>query len=196
VIDSGLEFRILGPLEVRRDGERLALGGVRTRSLLAVLLLEANRPLSTERLIDRLWGERSPPTARAALQGYVAQLRRVLGEGSDRLLVTERGGYRLAVEPERFDLARFEQLVELAREATTAGEVIVASERYAEALALWRGPALADLTLKSVATAEAARLEELRLIALEGRVQADLAMGRSAALVEELRELVPFSAVG
>jgi DNA-binding SARP family transcriptional activator len=170
------EFRILGPLEVLEDDRALPLGGARQRALLAILLTRANEVVSTDRLIDDLWGEAPPRTALNTLQYYVSQLRKLLG--ADRI-VTQPPGYAIRVEPDELDLARFEGLVQ-------GG----GGEGARDALALWRGPALADFAYEEFAQAEAARLEELRLAALEQRVDADLALGRHAELVGELEQLV------
>jgi DNA-binding SARP family transcriptional activator len=178
-----MEFRILGPLEVARDGRALQLGGTRQRALVAVLLLHANEVVSSEALVDRLWGERAPPTAGKALQVYVSRLRKELERDA---LATRAPGYVLQVQPGELDLHVFEGLVSRARGAEPAR----ASELLGEALALWRGPALADFAYESFAQAEIARLEELRLTALEERVEADLALGRHAAVAAELEGLV------
>ena len=176
-----MEFRILGPLEVR-DGERvLSLGGARRRAVLALLLLDANRVVSVDRLVDGVWGDSPPPSAQASLQNQLGRLRQEVG---DRL-VTRPPGYLLRVDEGELDLDRFLRLVEEAQSAEPA----VAAERLADALALWRGPPLADLTDEPAGRA-AAHLEELRLAALEERIEADLALGRHAALVAELEELV------
>jgi predicted ATPase/DNA-binding SARP family transcriptional activator len=178
-----MEFRILGPLEVS-DGERsIPLGGAKQRALLAVLLLHANEVVSTDRLIDDLWGEHPPETASTALQGYVSRLRKVLGAEA---LVTQAPGYVLQVDGHDFDLDRFHALLDQARESGAA----VAAERLREALALWRGPALADFSFEAFAQEEIARLEELRLATLEERLEADLSLGRHAEVVGELEGLV------
>ncbi len=176
-----MEFRILGPLEVR-EGERiLPLGGARRRAVLALLLLDANRVVSVERLVDGVWGDTPPPSALASLQNHLGRLRRQLGER----LVTRSPGYELRVGDGELDLDRFARLVDDARGAEPA----VAAERLAEALALWRGPPLADLAGEPAGQA-AAHLGELRLAALEERIDADLALGRHSALVAELEALV------
>jgi DNA-binding SARP family transcriptional activator len=161
----------------------LELGGAKPRSLLAILLLHANQVLSTDRLIDELWGASPPATAAKSLQVMVSKLRKRLGD--DRL-ATHPPGYVLRVEPAALDLARFEQLVGEARQAAPES----AARKLRQALALWRGPALADLAYESFAQAEIARLEELRLAALDQRIDADLATGRHAELVGELEALV------
>ena len=171
-----MEFRILGPLEVV-DGDRsLPLGGGRQRALLALLVTRPNEVVSTDRLVDQLWGSRPPKTALNTLQFYVSQLRKLLG--ADRI-VTRPPGYEIVVGPGELDLERFEAL--LARDDAGA---------LREALALWRGPALADLAFEPFAQAETARLEELRLAALERRLDLDLDDGRDAELVGELEGLI------
>jgi predicted ATPase/DNA-binding SARP family transcriptional activator len=190
MVGPGLEFRILGPLEVRRDGIVVPLGGARPRALLAALLRNSNRVVSTDRLIDELWAERPPRTARTALQGYIAQLRRALRDGSDQVLVTEASGYRLRVTSGHLDLDRFERLVEEARKLVETGDHGSACERFRDALSLWRGPVLADLQCAASAAGESEGVEELRLLVLGERIEAELAVGRDAELVGELRELV------
>src|SRR5919206_448422 len=177
------EFGLLGPLTVSREGTELTLGGPKQRALLAMLLLEANQAVSADRLIDALWGDRPPDTAKNTLQVYVSQLRKLLPEGS---LETVPPGYRLAVAPEAIDLSRFEELAHQGRAALGIGDAATAAQALGAALALWRGPALADLALEEFAQGEAARLEELRLAVLEDRIDADLALGRHGPLVAEL----------
>ena len=177
-----MEFRLLGPLEVVDGGRLLALGGVKPRSLLALLLLHANQVVSTDRLIDRLWGDEPPATAVKNVQVHVSRLRKELGE--DRLM-TRAPGYVLRVEAEEMDLARFENLVTQAHGAVPESR----SAALREALALWRGPALADLAYEQFAQTEIARLEEMRLAAVEARIDADLARGAHATLAGELEAL-------
>jgi predicted ATPase/DNA-binding SARP family transcriptional activator len=160
------------------------------RTLLALLLLNANRTVARDRLIDDLWCERPPRTARAALHGYMSQLRRTLGGASRSVLVTEPGGYRLDTTALDVDLERFERLTRAGREAAQAGDLSAASRQLAEALALWRGPMLAECRLGSSAALEVARLEEARLVVIEERAEADLALGHEMVLVPELRGLV------
>jgi DNA-binding SARP family transcriptional activator len=179
-----VEFLILGPLEVVEEGSPLALGGARQRALLALLLTHANEVVSTDRLIDELWGERAPKTARNALQYHVSRLRRLLG-GADAI-VTKEPGYLIRVGPDELDLLRFERLVEEARRSPPAA----AARLLREALALSRGPALADVAQESFAQAEILRLEELRLVALERRLDADLELGSNGEIVAELEALV------
>lgn len=178
-----MEFRILGPLEVVEEGHPLPLGGAKQRTLLAFLLLHANEVVSRERLIDCLWGEAPPETALTALQGYVSQLRKLLGR---ERLVTRSPGYLLTVVPEELDLGRLERLAANAREP----EPKEAAAALAEALSLFHGPPLADFAYESWAQTEIGRLEELRLVCLEQRIEADLSLGRHAELVGELEALV------
>ncbi|MDQ3875236.1 MAG: AfsR/SARP family transcriptional regulator, partial [Actinomycetota bacterium] len=186
-----MEFRILGPLEVHAGGRTVPLGGGKQRAVLAILLLHANQPVSTNRLIDELWGDEPPDTAAKAVQVYVSQLRKVLQPpGSPEVLLTRPSGYQLQLEPDELDLHRFERLTAGARRALANGHAARASGMLREALALWRGPALADFALEPLAQVESARLEELRLAALEDRIDADLALGRHADLVAELEALV------
>jgi DNA-binding SARP family transcriptional activator/class 3 adenylate cyclase len=178
-----LEFRILGPLEVLKDGRALALGGQKQRALLALLLLDAGRVVSVDRIVDALWGERPPRTAPTSLQNFVSHLRKALGAD---VLVTRPPGYLLRIEPEQLDLGRFETLVDAAKRS--AGKERAAKLR--QALTLWRGPPLADFALEDFAQSEIGRLEELRLAALEQRIDAELETGAHTGLVGELESLV------
>jgi DNA-binding SARP family transcriptional activator len=181
--NAGVEVRLLGPLEVIRDGATVQIAGGKRRALLAHLALRANEAVSADVLIDALWGESPPATARASLQNMVARLRRTLGAD---VVAGTAGGYQLAVEAESIDIHRFELLVRAAREE----EVRERGVDLRRALSLWRGPALADFVYEPFAQSEAARLEELRLTALEDRIDADLALGRGAELVAEVEALV------
>ena len=154
-----MDFRILGPLELRNGSAPIRLAGARQRGLLALLLIHRNEVVSSERLIDALWGESPPPTAAKALQNAVLQVRRALGEHAGALR-TERGGYVLRVEPGELDADRFEPLRAAGRAALDAGDHAAAAKRLREALALWRGPPLADLAYEAFAQPEIARLEE------------------------------------
>jgi WD40 repeat protein/DNA-binding SARP family transcriptional activator len=183
-----MEFRILGPLEVRADREAVPLGGIKPRTLLAVLLLQPNEPVSAERLALALWGDDAPPAAVRTVQVYVSRLRKALGGGD--VLETTPAGYRLNVRPGELDRERFEDLVEAGRGALAADDAARAAEILREALGLWRGPPLAELTFENSIHADVARLEEQRIEAVETRVEADLAAGREAELVGELRQLV------
>jgi DNA-binding SARP family transcriptional activator/DNA-binding beta-propeller fold protein YncE len=177
-----MEFRILGPLQVLDEGREVPLGGAKQRALLALLLLDPNRVVSRDRLIDELWHTDPPDTAPTALQVYVSQLRKALGRD---LILTQPPGYLIRVSDGELDLHRFEQLVARARREEPAQ----AARLLREGLALWRGAPLAELR-DSFAPAERARLEEQRLAALEQRIEAELALGRHAELVPELEGLV------
>jgi DNA-binding SARP family transcriptional activator len=183
-----VEFCILGPLEARVDGVPIPLGAPKQRALLALLVLHANTVVSVDRLVDGLWGDSPPPTAAKIVQVYVSGLRRALRSGGEEALLTRAPGYLLQVPPEALDLERFERLVERAR-GSAADEPAVAAGALREALALWRGAPLADVAFEPFAAPEVMRLEERRLEALEARIDADLALGRHAELVGELRAL-------
>ena len=182
-----MEFRVLGPFEVLAEGQPVALGGARQRAVLAILLLHRGEVVSVDRIVDELWGERPPDTATKTVQVYVSRLRKALGEG---VLVTRGGGYALEVDADQVDADRFERLAAEGRERSIGVKPTVAAESLREALDLWRGPPLADFAYESFAQNEIARLEELRLVALENRIEADLALGRHAELVPELEALV------
>jgi DNA-binding SARP family transcriptional activator/pimeloyl-ACP methyl ester carboxylesterase len=190
-----MEFKILGPLEAREGDRVLACKAAKQRLLLGVLLLHANEVVSSDRLVEALWGERPPATGSKALQMHVSELRDLLEPerargGPGRILVTRPPGYELRVKPGQLDLHRFEDAVDAARAAARAGLPRQAAAGLREALALWRGPALADLGFEDSLQADIARLEELRLAALEDRIDADLALGRHADLPAELESLV------
>jgi DNA-binding SARP family transcriptional activator len=178
-----LSFSVLGPLEVRDRDRALPIGGGQQRAVLAMLLLHANEVVSADRLVDALWGAAPPPTAAKTVQVYVSRLRKELGDGR---VVTRAPGYALQVERSELDLTQFEQLLGEAQRSEPAR----AAATLRRALALWRGPALADRAYESFAQPEIARLEELRWVALEQRVDADLAAGRHAELLGELGALV------
>ncbi len=178
-----IEFRILGPLEATADGRSLSLGGAKQRALLAVLLLEAGRVVSTDRLIEALWSGEPPPTAAASLQNFVSQLRKVLGAET---IETRPPGYVITVEAGQLDLARVRQFVDEARASDPARR----ARLLGDALGLWRGEPLAELAYESFAQAEIARLAELRLALVEERTEAELALGRHAELVSDLEALV------
>jgi DNA-binding SARP family transcriptional activator/ABC-type branched-subunit amino acid transport system substrate-binding protein/DNA-binding beta-propeller fold protein YncE len=185
-----MDFRILGPLAVADDDHELPLGGGKQRALLALLLTHPNEVLSSDRLIDELWGAEAPPTAAKMLQNYVSGLRRALRtNGAGTVIETRGSGYRLRVESGERDLDRFEELLERAR-VTFGTDPQKAAELLREALGLWRGPPLSEFAYEPFAQEEIARLEELRLEAIEERIEADLAVGRHAELVAELRQLV------
>jgi YVTN family beta-propeller protein len=182
-----MEFRILGTLEALDGGRELPLKGARQRAVLAILLLHRGEVVSVDRVVDELWGERPPETATKTVQVYVSRLRKALGDG---VLVTRGGGYALDVDAEEVDADRFERLASEGREALDRDDPGAAAERLREALDIWRGPPLADLAYESFAQNEIGRLEEARLAALEARIDAELALGRHAALVAELEALV------
>jgi DNA-binding SARP family transcriptional activator len=182
-----MEFRILGPLEMSGAGGEVSLGGPKPRALLALLLLHANEVVPADRLIDELWREDSPEDAAAALRVNVSRLRKALPED---VLATRSPGYVVRVEPDDLDLHRFERLVDEGRSLLARGLAADASQRLRDALSLWRGAALADFAYESFARAPIARLDEIRLAAVELRIDADLLLGRHDELVGELEALV------
>ena len=181
-----MEFRVLGPLEADDGTAALELGPPRQRALLARLLLEAGRAVPLDRLLDDLWGEDPPESAVKMVQIYVSQLRKVLPAGT---LSTQGRGYQVVLGDAGLDLARFEALRTEGREALARGDPATAGDRFRDALALWRGPALAEFE-QPFARAEAPRLEEMRVACLEERIEADLAAGEHADLAAELEALV------
>ncbi|MGA9162780.1 MAG: BTAD domain-containing putative transcriptional regulator [Actinomycetota bacterium] len=189
-----MEFRILGPVEAVEGSRSLPLGGAKQRALLAVLVLNTNRVISKDRLIDALWGERAPDGAAHTIQVFVSQLRKALRADGERLhedpLVTQGGGYVLRTAPEQVDLNVFEAMVDKGRKALADRDPGRASVLFREALDLWRGPALAGLEGEPFAQPYVARIEDMRLVAVEDRIEADLALGRHAELVGELHALV------
>ena len=185
-----MQFRILGSMEVLDGTRRVDLPAGRSRALLALLVLHTGEAVSAERLIDELWGEDSPVTARTVVHVHVSRLRRELEPSRERgqpsaLLQTVGSGYRLAVEPDQVDADHFKRLLDQSRGATPE----VRSAILAEALGLWRGPPLADFTYEPFAQRAITALSELRLVAIEDRMEAELALGRSGELVAELGEL-------
>ncbi len=186
-----MRFGILGPLQVDDDGRRLDLGRPKQRALLALLLIHANSVVSVDKLVDDLWAGHPPDDASAALQVQVSRLRRALAEGAGGAVVVEnrKPGYVLHVAPEDLDAQRFRRLVAGAGDAMAGDTPEQALALLDEALGLWRGPALAEFADEPFAMSEAARLHELRLVAEEERVEAELALGRHATLVGRLRQL-------
>jgi YVTN family beta-propeller protein len=185
-----MEFRVLGPLEVREADRLVSLGGAKQRALLAALLLHANEVVSRARLIDGLWGEAPPVTAAHTIETYVSRLRRLLHDTeSHAVLVTRPPGYMLRIRPGQLDLNRFESLVHEGRTLADRNPE-AAAELLRQALALYRGPPLDDVAFFPFAQAEMRRLAEMRLAALEDRIDADLAAGKSGDLVGELEGLV------
>ena len=185
---QALDIKLLGTLEVWRDGAPVALGAGRQRALLAVLALRSNQMVPSEWLIEELWEGRPPPTAAKALQNLIAQLRRALGQ-DEPVLITGPQGYELRLAPEAVDARRFERVTAESL-ALVESDPSTAGRRLREALALWRGEPLADFAYSGFAQSEIARLQELRLSALEGRIDADLACGRDTELVPEAEALV------
>jgi DNA-binding SARP family transcriptional activator/tetratricopeptide (TPR) repeat protein len=181
-----MEVRLLGSLELAEDGLPVAVGGVRQRAVLALLVLHANQVVPAERLLVELWGEDAPPTAVNALQAAVSRLRRALPQGR---LITRPVGYLFRAAPHEVDMERFEQQLASGREALARGAAADAAGMLRRALSLWRGPALADFRFDPFAQTEIARLEELRLDCMEERIEADLALGAAGELVGELQRL-------
>ena len=187
---SRLDFRILGPLAVRVDGVSVPIGGPKQRALLALLLLSANRVVSRERLIEELFAEQSLNSADHALRNQVSRLRKVLAPAAEEpRLVARAPGYLLRVEPGELDLEHFERLVSVGRESLAEGDPAQAAESLRRAERLWSGRPLADLEFEPFARVEVERLEELRLAAVEERIDAELVLGRQLALVPELEAL-------
>ncbi len=180
-----MEFRILGPLEVWSADRSLPLGGPKQRAVVAQLILRANQVVTAEQLIDELWGEEPPETARNTLQTYVYRLRKVLGE---ERIESAAGAYRLRADPSEIDSARFEVLVREARRLLDS-DPEGALARLDEALASWRGPAFSDLPGDPSLRGEVARLEDLRLVAIEQQISARLALGRHTTVIGALESL-------
>jgi len=186
-----MEFLILGPTEVLDGGRRVPLPSGRGRALLALLVLHAGEPVSADRLIDELWGEDPPLTARTVVHGLVSRLRGLLEPGRAKaqpgaLLQRFDGGYRFAIEPEAVDAHRFKRLIDESRGAPED----VRAAKLSAALSLWRGPALADFVYEPFAQRAISALDDLRIQAMEDRIEADLALGRAADLVPELEQLI------
>lgn len=188
LVGGPMKFRLLGLLEVRDENGEVALGGPKPRAVLAMLLLNANKPLSRERLAIGLWGEEAPQSTVKTVHVHVSRLRKALGDVA--ILETTPAGYRLCVDDSELDSACFDRLVDDARRAHERGRFEDAAQLLRDALALWRGPPLADLVAEPFAPVEIARLEEQRLAAIEARVAADLASARDEEIVPELHQLV------
>lgn len=190
-----ITYRILGPLAVERDGQPLDVGGPKQRALLLSLLLRRGQVVPADRLVDDAWGERPPRQASASLHASISHLRRVLEperppDAAPRVLVRRPGGYSLAVSPDAIDAVRFQAHIDAGRQAAAAGDPVRAGRELCAALELWRGRPLADLADEPFAVAEVARLEEMRLAALEESAVAALALGRHSAVVPDLEALV------
>jgi DNA-binding SARP family transcriptional activator/DNA-binding CsgD family transcriptional regulator len=182
-----MQYRLLGALEVQNGGSPIALGGAKQRALLGVLLVNANQVVSRDRLIDELWGEVPPPSVVQSIQVYVSRLRKLLPPDT---LLTRTTGYVLEVDPKDVDLSCFERLLGEGRKALAAHDPQRATEVLHDALDLWRGPPLAEFAFEPFAHAAIGRLEELRVAALEDRIEADLELGRHAELIAELEALI------
>jgi predicted ATPase/DNA-binding SARP family transcriptional activator len=185
---TAIEFRILGPVEALVNGTPIPLGGPRQRALLALLLLEPGRIVAVDRLVDELWHGEPPEGASTTLRSYVARLRAVLAGNAE--IKGGAGGYTLEVPPQQIDAVRFERLTREGEEALARGAVRRAAERLSEADSLWRGRPFGELATDGTLRVAAEGLDELRLRSLEQRIEADLALGRSAELVEELEALI------
>ena len=181
-----MQLRVLGPVEASADHRSLPLGGAKRRSVIAMLGLDANRTVSADRLIEGLWGEDAPPSAAKMVQNYVWRLRSVLGDDSGAEILTRGRGYELRIDPDAVDARRFERLLEAGRAARNGPSTDAARE----ALALWRGPPLADVADEPFAAPQIRRLEELRLEATELAIDADLAVGRHAEVAAEIEGLI------
>ena len=179
-----VEYLLLGPLEVRSARERLPLGGPRQRAVLADLLLHAGAVVAMDTVIDDLWGGEPPPTAEAVVQNAVSRLRRALGRDA---IETRPPGYVLRADPGAIDARRFERLVHDARPLPPAER----SAALRDALALWRGPAFADLAFESFLQDEIARLDELRLTALEDRIEAEIELGHHDEAISDAASARP-----
>jgi DNA-binding SARP family transcriptional activator/tetratricopeptide (TPR) repeat protein len=190
---EGVGIYVLGPIRVVRDGRAVPLEGIKLRALLAMLALHANSVLDSGYLIEELWEDRPPATASPTLHAYISKLRRALATGepdaSCRLL-THRPGYELVLDPDRLDAARFQHLVEESGRLMRAGQLDAAASRLREGLSLWRGPAYAEFASHRFAQPEAVRLEELRLTALEDRLNVDLLLGRHTEVIGDIERLV------
>jgi predicted ATPase/DNA-binding SARP family transcriptional activator len=185
---SSFEVRLLGPVQVVRAGREIGLGGPRQRGVFALLVLEAGRVVPAGRLVEELWRGRPPPGAAKTLRSYVSRLRTALG--SDAALTGRAGGYLLSVSADAVDTERFERLVAAGQDALGGGDAAASGGRFREALGLWRGRALTGVVDAEQLAREAARLEELRLVAVEGRIEADIALGLHAEVTGELEGLV------
>ncbi len=188
-MEPELEFLLLGPLVVRSDSTALAPSG-KQRTVLAALLLNADRVVSVDELIEILWGDSPPPSARVTVQNHVMRLRKTLGRVAGSRLSTQPPGYRIRVNAGELDVSRFETHLNAARAAARGSEWDAAAAQARAALALWRGQPLEDVHSELLASRQAPRLGELRMQAVETRIAADLHRGRHAEVIAELRQLV------
>jgi DNA-binding SARP family transcriptional activator len=184
-----LEFALLGPLEVRCGGAEVPVSPGKQRAVLAALLLEAGRVVTIDDLAEVLWGPELPPSARVSLQNYVMRLRKVLSCAGRPLISTRPGGYLISVEPAELDVIRFDTLLRDARAAAREGWWNTAAKSARAALALWRGEPFADVGSELLTVQEVPRLSEMRLAALEVRIDADLRLGCHGEVIAELRQL-------
>jgi DNA-binding SARP family transcriptional activator/Flp pilus assembly protein TadD len=184
-----MEFGLIGPLTVRCDGAAVPVAPGKQRAVLAALLLDAGRVVPVDELAEALWGPEPPASARVTVQNYVMRLRKALGVAGRDLITTQPGGYLISVLPGEVDVARFAALVCAARSAARAGEWDAAAAGSRAALALWRGEPLSDVGSEALARREVPRLAELRLQALEARIEADLRAGRQAEVIAEAQAL-------
>ena len=185
-----MRFRVLGPMRVWDGNEWAAIRAAQQRTVLALLLIESGRPVTSDRLIDEIWEGRPPATAMGTIHGYVLKLRRLLGDDHRTRLVTQGHGYQLMIESDDLDIAVFDRLVESGRQNLASGDLETGVAELAEALALWRGTPLADIPACATVCAEAQRLQELHVTALEECLGAQLELGRHAEVVDQLRRLV------
>jgi DNA-binding SARP family transcriptional activator len=189
-VTAGMQFCLLGPLLVRRGDAVVPVPAAKHRVLLAALLLEAGRPVGLDELTEILWGPAPPVTARVSLQNYVMRLRRILADDGPPRIVTQPGGYLINVEPGELDITRFESALAAGRAAARAGAWEDAAAVLADGLALWRGEPLSAVPSEMLLAREVPRLAELRLQAVEARIDAELHLGRPAEVIVELRGLV------
>ena len=185
-----MQFRVLGPLEIETDTGLLPLRGAKQRALLALLLMYPNEVVPRDLLIEGLWGESAGERAGHSLEAQVSRLRKALFPAGDGTLQTRATGYQLNLHPDELDVLRFERLLEQASSALEGGDAAAAAATIREALGLWRGRPFEDVTYESFARIEIERLDELRLAAVEDRIEAELALARHAQLVSELEALV------
>jgi DNA-binding SARP family transcriptional activator len=193
--DATVRFQVLGPLDVSVGGSRVALGGTKQRIVLALLLLEANHVVSADRLVEAVWGDDASDRSPGTLHVYVSNLRKVLEPvstalGAESIIVTQRPGYVLQVDADKVDALVFEEAVAAARRAAEGGRHTIAAARFREALELWKGTPLADLYDEPFAQGAVSRLEAMRVAAIEGLLEADLASGRHHAAIEQLPALI------
>ena len=184
-----MPVRVLGPIEVTSGDGSVPLGGARQRTVLALLLIARGEPVSVDHILETLWRDSPPRTARTSVYRFVSDIRRALGDEASQALQRTETGYRLEVPTEEFDAASFEQQVLLGREALEAGDAAGAITRFDAGLRMWRGAPFGDLAEEDFVLAERARLEEFRLLALERRADSMLALGRHAEVVGELETL-------